>query len=57
MRHDARAVDAVAFSGVPGVAHTYDLRVIALQPGTYLLRFSATAAGRRAEREVRFSVR
>jgi hypothetical protein len=48
---------ASSFSEGRNVEHRYELPLRSLPPGEYLLRFIAEAAGKRATREVRFSIR
>ena len=50
-------LDASAFTGSAGVDHRFELPIDRLTPGSYLLRFEATAVGKPVVREVRFVVR
>jgi VWFA-related protein len=54
---ETRAIAASAFTPDTGVEHRYELPLKTLAPGEYLLRFSATAAGRTVTRDVRFVIR
>jgi hypothetical protein len=56
--HTAKEMlDASAFTGSAGVDRQFDLPIDKLTPGSYLLRFEATGAGKPIAREVRFVVR
>jgi hypothetical protein len=52
-----RTVDAAAFTGARTFDNRFDIPVRSLEPGEYLLTVDVAAAGKTAQRAVRFRVR